>query len=85
MVPNDQLNSESIYDVIVSPKIQTKNYKDFCLIKQTWIVAKKAAFTHQKITKTKCYNLCLFGRAEILVIFGLHFGRNYDLINSFCI
>ena len=25
---------------------------------------------------------CLFGRAEILVIFGLHFGRNDDLINS---
>jgi hypothetical protein len=25
----------------------------------------------------------LYGRAEILVIFGLHFGRNDDLINSF--
>ena len=31
----------------------------------------------------KCYDPCLFGRAEILVIFGLHFGRNDDLINSF--
>ena len=29
------------------------------------------------------YDPCLFGRAEILVILGLHFGRNDDLINSF--
>ena len=28
------------------------------------------------------YNPCLFGRAEILVMFGWHFGRNDDLINS---
>ena len=34
-----QLNSEWIYEVIVSPKMQTKNYKDFCLTKQTRIVA----------------------------------------------
>jgi hypothetical protein len=26
---------------------------------------------------------CLFGRAEILVIFGWRFGRNDDFINSF--
>ena len=25
-----QLNSEWIYEVIVSPKISTKNYRDFC-------------------------------------------------------
>ena len=25
-----QLNSERIYEVIVSPKIPTKNFKDFC-------------------------------------------------------
>ena len=31
------------------------------------------------------YNSCLFGGAEILVILGLHFGRNDDLINSFWI
>ena len=31
------------------------------------------------------YNPCLFGWAEILVILGLHFGRNDDLINSFII
>jgi hypothetical protein len=29
------------------------------------------------------YDPCLFGRAEILVIFAWHFGRNDDLINSF--
>jgi hypothetical protein len=34
-----QLNSEQIYEVIVSPKMQTKNYKDFCPAKQTRIVA----------------------------------------------
>ena len=34
---------------------------------------------HQK----KCYDLCLYGRAKILVIFGVHFWRNDDLINSF--
>ena len=34
---------------------------------------------HQK----KCYDPCLYGRAEIFVIFGLHFGRNDDFINSF--
>ena len=35
--------------------------------------------------KRKCYDPCLYGRAEILVIFDLHFGRNDDLINSFWI
>ena len=29
-----QLNSEWIYEVIVSPKMQTKNYKDFYPTKQ---------------------------------------------------
>ena len=44
---------------------------------------------HKKLTKIskksikKCYDPCLFVRAEILVIFGLHFGKNNDLINSF--
>ena len=37
--PKGQLNSELIYEVIVSPKMQTKNYKDFCLTKQTRITA----------------------------------------------
>ena len=34
-----QLNSKWIYEVIVSHKMQTKNYKDFCPTKQTRIVA----------------------------------------------
>ena len=34
-----QLNSELIYEVIVSPKMQTKNHKDFCPTKETRIVA----------------------------------------------
>ena len=46
-----QLNSEWIYEVIVSLKMQTKNSKDFFTTKQTRIIAKKAAYTHQKITK----------------------------------
>ena len=54
-----QLNSELIYEVIVSPKMPTKNFKDFCP------------------------GSLLEGRAEILVIFCWHFGRNYDLIYSF--
>ena len=78
-----QLDSEWIYEIIVCPKMQTKNYKDFCPTKQIRFEAKKSAYNHQKITKTKCYNPCLFGRAETLVIFGLHCWRNDDLINSF--
>ena len=31
----------------------------------------------------KMYDPCLLGRAEILAIFGLNFGRNDYLINSF--
>ena len=31
MFPEGQLNSEWNYEAIVSPKIQAKNYKDFCL------------------------------------------------------
>ena len=31
------------------------------------------------------YDPCLFGRAKILVILGLHFGRNDDFMNSFWI
>ena len=56
-----QLDSEWIYEVIVSPKMPTKNYQDLCP------------------------GSLLEGRAEILVIFGWHFGRNDDLINSFWI
>ena len=73
--------------------MQTKNYKVFCPTKQTRIVAKKTAYNHQKIPKKsatilvmfikRTLDLYLFGRTEILVIFGLRFGRNDDLINSF--
>ena len=57
-----QLNSELIYDAIISLKMPTKNLKDFCP-----------------------GSLLEEGRAEILQIFGWHFGRNNSdtLINSF--
>ena len=42
--------------------------------------SQKTAYTHQK---KKCYDPYFFGRAEILLILGLHFGGNADLINSF--
>ena len=54
-----QLNSEWIYEVVVSSKMPTKNLKNFFP------------------------GSLLEGKAEILQIFGWHFGRNDDLINSF--
>ena len=51
-----QLNTEWIYEVIVSPKMSTENSENFCP------------------------GGLLEGRAEILQIFGWHFGRNDDLI-----
>ena len=65
-------------EVIISPK----NFPDFCPTKQTRIVAKKVPTITKKSPK-KCYDPCLFGRAEILVTFGLHVWGNDDLINSF--
>ena len=50
-----QLNSEWICEFILSPKMPTKNLKDFC------------------------HGSLLEGRAEILQIFGWHFGRDDDL------
>ena len=79
--PKGQLNSEWIYEVVISPKIQTKNCKDFCPTIQTRIVALFLV----SVGSFFGYDPCLFGRAEILVILGLHFGRNDDLINSFWI
>ena len=76
-----QLNSEWIYEFIISPKMQTKNYKDFCPTIQTRIIALFLV----SVCSFFGYDPCLFGRAEILVILGLHFGRNDDLINSFWI
>ena len=78
-----QLNSERIYEVIVSPKMPTKNYKDFCPTKQTRIVALFFGDFLVIVGSFFGYDPCLFCRAEILVIFGWHFGRNDDLINSF--
>ena len=57
----------------------------FLPTKQTKIVDKKKCQKSPKNHQKKCYDPCLFGRAEILVIFCLHFGRNDDLINSFWI
>ena len=68
-----QLNSEWIYEVIVSPKMQTENYKDFCPTKQTRIIAKKLPTLTKKSIK-KRYDPCLYGRVEI---FCLHFGKNW--------
>ena len=75
-----QLKSEWIYEVIVCSKMPTKFFPDFCPTKQTRIVAKKnLPYTQQK----KCYDPCLFGRAEVWKNFGWLFGRNDGLINSF--
>ena len=84
LITKGQLNSEWIYEVIVSPKMQTKTYKDFCLTKQTRIVALYFDDFLVSLRSFFGYDPCLIGR-EILVIFGLHFGRNDDLKNSFWI
>ena len=60
-----QLSSEWIYEVIVSLKMQTKNYKYFCPTKQTRIVAKKTAYNHQKITKKSAILVCLIGQKSL--------------------
>ena len=65
--------------------MQTKNYKDFCPTKQTMILTLFLGEILVSLGVFFGYNSCLFGGAEILVIFGLHFGKNDDLINSFWI
>ena len=82
-ITKGQLNSELIYAAIVFPKMQTKNYKDFFPAKQTDHSQNKLPTLTKKSPKKSPVIVCLFGWAEILVIFGLHFGRNDDLINSF--
>ena len=67
LLAKGQLISEWIYAVIFPPKMPTK----------------KKLPTLTKKSPKKCYDPYLYGRADILVIFGLHFGRNDDLINSF--
>ena len=47
--------------------------------------SQKNSLHSPKNRQKKCYDPCLYGRAEILVNFGLHFGRNDVLINSFWI
>ena len=44
---------------------------------------KLPTLTKKSPKKGATYDPCLYGRAEILVILGLHFGRNDDLTNSF--
>ena len=63
--------------------MQTKDYKDFCPTIQTRIVALFFGDFLVSVGSFFGYDPCLFGRAEILVILGLHFGRNDDLIYSF--
>ena len=66
LVTKGRLNSEWSYEIIVSPKMQTKNYKDFCSTKQTRIVAKKTVYTHQKLTKKSATILvCLVGQKSL--------------------
>ena len=61
--------------------MQSKNYKYFYHTKKD-----RSPFFGDFLVSVGSffgYDPCLFGRAEILVISGLHFGRNDDLINSF--
>ena len=78
-----QLNSERIYEVIVSPKMQNVKLQGFPPYQTNKDCSQKNCQHLPKNHQKKCYNPYLYGRAEILVIFGLNFGRNDDLINSF--
>ena len=80
-----QLNSEWIHEVIVSTKMPTKIFPDFCPTKQARIIALFGGDFLVSVGSFFGYDPWLVGRAEILVILGLHFGRNDDLINSFWI
>ena len=64
--------------------MQTKNnYKDFCPIMQTRIMALFFGDFLVSVGSFLGYDPCLFGRVEIIVILGLHFGRNDDFISPF--
>ena len=56
---------------------------DFCPTKQKRMWLKELPKLTKKSPKKKCYDPSLFGKTEILVIFGLHFERKDDLANSF--
>ena len=62
--------------------MQTKNYKDFCATIQTRIIALFFGDFLVIVGSFFGYDPYLFGRTEILKNFGLHFGRNDDLINT---
>ena len=80
-----QWNSEWIYEVICLSQNANLKLQGFLSYQTNKDCSQKMTYSHQKITRKKCYDPCLYGSAEILVIFGLHFGRNDDLINSFWI
>ena len=89
-VAKDQLKSEWIYEVIVSSKIPTKNYRDFwpgSLLEVS--KSRKQIIKSQILPKTPQFAFEIYwpleDRAKISVIFGWDFGRNDDLINSFWI
>ena len=63
--------------------MQTKDYKDFCPTIQTRIVALFFGDLSLSVGSFLGYDHCLFGRAEILVLFGLLSGNYDDLINLF--
>ena len=69
MDPKGQLNSELIYEIIISPKIPTNNFPDFGPTKQTRIVALFFGDFLVSVGSFFGYDPCLFGRAEILAIF----------------
>ena len=81
-IDKGQLNSEWIYEVIVFPNANQK-LQGFLPYQTNKDRSQKNCLQLPKNHQKKCYDSCLYGRAEILVIFGLHFGRNDDLINSF--
>ena len=61
----------------------TQNLPDLCPTKQTMIVAPSFGDFLVSVGNFFGYDPCMFGRAEIFAILGLHFRRNYDLIYSF--
>ena len=64
--------------------MQTKNYKNFCPTIQTRTIALSLGDFLVSLGHFCGYDPCLFGRAEILVILGLHIVRKKDgLISSF--
>ena len=60
-----------MYEVIVSPKMQTKNYKDFCPTKQTRMVAKNLpTLTKKSPKKSAAILVCLVRQKYLVCILG---------------